>query len=90
MKTSTEEEYMIISVAERLAEELNYEFNNKKDEDAEMKNDRYYLDALQIRFREKNQVQIVNIDPENLELFKDAHPDYEFISIVRVRRWILR
>jgi len=49
----------------------------------------YYLDALQIRYRENGQLGIVNISPENRELFIKAHPEYEFISITPIRRWVL-
>ncbi len=48
-----------------------------------------YLDTLQITLRVNNQRQTVNIDPENLELFLAAHPDYEDVKIVHVRSWIL-
>ncbi len=48
-----------------------------------------YLDALHITFRQNDQLGKVNISPENLKDFMDAHQDYEFISIVLVRRWIL-
>ena len=51
---------------------------------------RMYLDGLQITFRVNNQVQIININPENLNGFTAAHPDYEFISIIPVQWRMLR
>lgn len=48
-----------------------------------------YLDAVRVTFVEKGQLQTVNVSPENLKGFMDVHPDYEFISIVSVRRWII-
>jgi hypothetical protein len=48
----------------------------------------YYLDALQIRYRENGQLGIVNISPENRKVFIKAHPEYEFISITPIRRWV--
>lgn len=47
-----------------------------------------YLDSVRVTFIEKGQRQTVNVNPENLEDFKAAHPVYEFISEVPVRTWI--
>lgn len=47
-----------------------------------------YLDSVKITFVEKDQLQTVNVNPENLKAFMDVHPDYEFISITPVRTWI--
>ena len=71
---------MIISVAEKLADKLNYQCKGDKV---------MYLDAVQITFRENNQLGKVNVSAENLEGFLRAHPDYEIISKVYVRCWIL-
>ena len=71
---------MIISVAEKLADKLNYQCKGDKV---------MYLDAVQITFRENNQLGKVNVSVENLEGFLRAHPDYKIISKVYVRCWIL-
>jgi hypothetical protein len=46
-----------------------------------------YLTALRITFRHENRIQVVNINPENLEAFKQVHGEYQFIS-VRPVYWI--
>ena len=47
-----------------------------------------YLDSVRVTFIQKGQLQTVNVSPENLKDFMAVHPDYEFILIVPVRRWI--
>ena len=44
-----------------------------------------YSDAVRVTFIENSQEKTINLNPENLEDFKAAHPDYVFISTEEVR-----